>query len=223
MQLCIVHDAREAPGARPGCENRHHRGRVMPGYPLQKLRVTLVDLIQGGAGTSSEEAAGKGADKSAGKKTSRRRSSRRQKGAASSRATEASGASGKEAAAAIGEFVSGKPITPMARPFSSRVGKVNQDELQQFLQLQAKLELENAEIWGEPAWSQAAIRVASGDRLFGERRFADATLAYSEALQKLQELQGKRERFLDAALDLGQRHLPGHNLLAASRLVSSET
>ena len=87
--------------------------------------------------------------------------------------------------------------------------------LQQFLQLQAKLELENAEVWGEPAWSQAAIRVASGDRLFGERRFADATLAYSDALQKLQELQGKRKRFLDAALDLGLRALRNDDAQAA--------
>ena len=87
--------------------------------------------------------------------------------------------------------------------------------LQQFLQLQAKLELENAEAWGEPAWSQAAVRVASGDRLFGERRFADAAVAYADALQKLQELQDKRGLFLDAALDLGLRALGNDDVEAA--------
>ena len=79
--------------------------------------------------------------------------------------------------------------------------------LQEFLQLQAKLELENVGVWGEPAWSEAAVRVASGDRLFGERRFADAAQAYTDALHKLQNLQDKRGLLLDAALDLGQRAL----------------
>jgi hypothetical protein len=87
--------------------------------------------------------------------------------------------------------------------------------LQQFLQLQAKLELENAEVWGEPAWSQAAVRVASGDRLFGERRFADAAQAYTDALHKLQNLEDKRGLLLDAALDLGQRALGNDDVQAA--------
>jgi tetratricopeptide (TPR) repeat protein len=87
--------------------------------------------------------------------------------------------------------------------------------LQEFLQLQAKLALENAEVWGEPAWSQAEVRVASGDRLFGERRFTDAAQAYADALQKLRDLQGKRELLLDAALDLGQRALRNDDAQAA--------
>jgi len=87
--------------------------------------------------------------------------------------------------------------------------------LQQFLQLQAKLALENADVWGEPAWSQAAVRVASGDRLFGERRFADAAQAYADALHKLQDLQEKRGPLLDAALDLGQRALDNDDTQAA--------
>ncbi len=46
-----------------------------------------------------------------------------------------SAADGKEAAGAIHEFVSGRSITPVSRPFSSRVGKVNDAEMGQFLQL----------------------------------------------------------------------------------------
>ncbi|MEA2081048.1 MAG: hypothetical protein U9P00_14565 [Pseudomonadota bacterium] len=87
--------------------------------------------------------------------------------------------------------------------------------LQQFLQLQAKLELENTDVWGGPAWSQAAVRAASGDRLFGERRFADATQAYADALQKLQDLEDRRGLLLDAALDLGQRALGYDDVQAA--------
>jgi len=87
--------------------------------------------------------------------------------------------------------------------------------LQQFLQLQAKLALENAEVWGEPAWSQAGVTVASGDRLFGERRFTDAAQAYADALHKLQNLEGRRDLLLDAALDLGQRALGNDDVQAA--------
>jgi ferredoxin len=42
-------------------------------------------------------------------------------------------ADGKEAAAAISQFVRNKPITPVARPFSSRIGKVPADEMPEFL------------------------------------------------------------------------------------------
>jgi len=47
-------------------------------------------------------------------------------------------------------------------------------KLQQFLKLQAKLELGNAAVWGEPVGSESAGLAASADRMFGERRFADA-------------------------------------------------
>ncbi|TWU37880.1 NAD-dependent dihydropyrimidine dehydrogenase subunit PreT [Novipirellula aureliae] len=42
-------------------------------------------------------------------------------------------ADGKEAAAAIDEFVRGQTITPVVRPFSSRVGKIPTEEMAEFL------------------------------------------------------------------------------------------
>ena len=42
-------------------------------------------------------------------------------------------ADGKEAAAAISQFVWNKPITPVARPFSSRIGKIPAEEMPEFL------------------------------------------------------------------------------------------
>ncbi|TWU42418.1 FAD-dependent oxidoreductase [Novipirellula artificiosorum] len=42
-------------------------------------------------------------------------------------------ADGKEAAAAIDQYVRGETITPVARPFSSRIGKIPGDELPEFL------------------------------------------------------------------------------------------
>ncbi len=44
-------------------------------------------------------------------------------------------ADGKEAAAAIHSFLLGKPITPVTRPFSSRIGKLEHHELEEFLAL----------------------------------------------------------------------------------------
>ncbi len=46
-----------------------------------------------------------------------------------------SAADGKEVAGVIHEHLSGQPITPISRAFSSRVGKVNEQEMGQFLQL----------------------------------------------------------------------------------------
>jgi tetratricopeptide (TPR) repeat protein len=87
--------------------------------------------------------------------------------------------------------------------------------LQEFLQLRAKLELDEAEAWGGPAWRQADVRAESGDRLFGERRFDDAAQAYADALQKLRDLQERRGRLLDAAVDMGQHALAQDNIQAA--------
>ena len=42
-------------------------------------------------------------------------------------------ADGKEAAAAISQFLAGRPIAPAHRPFSSRMGKVHEDELPELL------------------------------------------------------------------------------------------
>lgn len=42
-------------------------------------------------------------------------------------------ADGKEAAGTIGEFVLGKPITPVSREFSSRIGKPREEEMPEFL------------------------------------------------------------------------------------------
>jgi tetratricopeptide (TPR) repeat protein len=87
--------------------------------------------------------------------------------------------------------------------------------LHEFLQLRAKLELDNAEAWGGAAWRQAEVRAASGDRLFGERRFDDAAQAYADALQKIRDLQEKRGRLLDAAVDMGQHALAQDNIQEA--------
>jgi ferredoxin len=42
-------------------------------------------------------------------------------------------ADGKEAAGAIGQYLEGKPIVPVGRPFSSRIGKLQEGEMDEFL------------------------------------------------------------------------------------------
>ncbi len=48
-------------------------------------------------------------------------------------------ADGKEAAAAISQYLAGRPITPVHRPFSSRMGKVEAGEMTEFLARAADL------------------------------------------------------------------------------------
>ena len=79
--------------------------------------------------------------------------------------------------------------------------------LQVYLQLRARLELDQAGVWGEPGWSQAADEASAGDRLFGQRQFQAAAQTYTTALHMLEALTGGRERQLAAAIEAGQRAL----------------
>jgi tetratricopeptide (TPR) repeat protein len=72
--------------------------------------------------------------------------------------------------------------------------------LQAYLQLRARLELDNAADWGEPDWSEAAARVSAGDRNFARRQFTAATREYQAALKRLQQLDANRAVMLDTAL-----------------------
>ena len=79
--------------------------------------------------------------------------------------------------------------------------------LQQYLQLHARLALENAEAWGEPDWSEAAGLASAADRYFAERRFALAARDYQAALDRLQQLDARRADMVTEALDAGVRAL----------------
>lgn len=89
--------------------------------------------------------------------------------------------------------------------------------LQQFLHLQAKLELGNAAVWGEPAWSEAVGLAASADRIFGERRFVDAAGVYADALQRLEQLDSRQQQIFIEALDAGQSALAANDVDAAQK------
>ncbi len=79
--------------------------------------------------------------------------------------------------------------------------------LQAYLQLRARMELDNAAAWGEPEWGTAAKLVASGDRYFAQWQFAAAARDYQAGLDRLQLLVDNRASMLATALDEAARAL----------------
>jgi len=98
---------------------------------------------------------------------------------------------------------------PAADPQAARHDA--EQSLQAYLQLRARLELDNAARWGEPEWSQAAQAATAGDRLFGQRQFGMAAESYGVALQGLQVLDAGRGQRLATALESGRQALDADN------------
>ncbi len=87
--------------------------------------------------------------------------------------------------------------------------------LQDYLQLRARLELDNAAAWGEPEWSAADALVARGDRDFAQRQFAAAARNYTAARNRLQQLAASRELLLSTALEEAATALAGNDAATA--------
>ena len=79
--------------------------------------------------------------------------------------------------------------------------------MQAWLQLRAKLELENVSRWGEPEWSQAAAAADTGARLLAQRQFGEAAANYTLALHTLEQLYAGRDARLAKALAAGKQAL----------------
>jgi len=75
--------------------------------------------------------------------------------------------------------------------------------MQDWLQLRARLELENIEQWGEPGWSQAVELAQVGERLLAQRNFSAAWENFTRAVQQLQQLENGRGLLLSEALAAG--------------------
>ncbi len=90
-----------------------------------------------------------------------------------------------------------------------------QQTLQEFLQLRARMELDNAPAWAEPGWSESAELAASGDRRFAQRQFAAAGRDYLAALERLKGLQAGRDTRLKEGLEQGRRALEADDTSAA--------
>jgi tetratricopeptide (TPR) repeat protein len=90
-----------------------------------------------------------------------------------------------------------------------------QQALQTYLQLRARLELDNAAAWGEPDWSEAAARASAGDRYFAQLQFAAAGRDYQAALSRLQQLAANRGTLLATALEEATRALAENDVATA--------
>ncbi len=91
-----------------------------------------------------------------------------------------------------------------------------QQTLQSYLQLRARLDLDNAAAWGEPYWSEAAARATAGDRHFAQHRFTAAGADYQAALEQLQQLDANRSVMLTTALAEAERALAQNDVDTAS-------
>ena len=95
------------------------------------------------------------------------------------------------------------PVSPP--PAEKRVdpNEALRQTLEAYLQLRARLELQNAAAWGEPRWSDAAARVADGDQQLAQRRISAAGRAYGAGLDLLLQLEANRPLLLSEALEGG--------------------
>ena len=88
--------------------------------------------------------------------------------------------------------------------------------MQAWLQLRAKLELENVSRWGEPDWSQAAAAADTGARLLAQRQFDAAAANYTRALQILEQLYSGRDARLAQALAAAEQALADNDIDSAT-------
>jgi len=105
------------------------------------------------------------------------------------------------------------PVVPPAPPLQS--GPAAQ-AMQDYLQLRAKLELENVSRWGEPEWSQAATMAASGSHQMAQRQYPQATASYTQARQQLEQLVAGRETRLSGALAAAEQALSAGEIALAT-------
>jgi len=79
--------------------------------------------------------------------------------------------------------------------------------LQQFLQQQAALQRDHADVWASTEWNTVLGQAQAGDRQFGAGHFEQAAQQYAGALAGLQALQAGRAARLDKTLAAGWQAL----------------
>ncbi|MEN8206300.1 MAG: tetratricopeptide repeat protein, partial [Pseudomonadota bacterium] len=84
--------------------------------------------------------------------------------------------------------------------------------MQAWLQLRARLELEQAAHWGEPDWSQSEQAADSGARMLAQRQFGEAAHYYEQAFQGLVQLDNERSSRLVTALATAEQALVNNRL-----------
>lgn len=106
------------------------------------------------------------------------------------------------------------PVAPAPLAVSDAKPQAEQ-ALRDYLRLRARMELENAPVWGDPEWDEAAAEVQRGDRLFVQNAFDAANNAYRQASARLEALDASRAKRLDEALRNGAQALAEERVAAA--------
>ena len=110
------------------------------------------------------------------------------------------------------------PAPPQAEPVDNSAEARSQAEnaLQSYLELRARLELDNVGAWGEPEWGRGAALADDGDRQFSQHRFRPAAEAYTAALELLRGLADGKEQRYETAVEEGVKSLSANDSDAAT-------
>mgnify|MGYP001815490598 FL=1 len=109
------------------------------------------------------------------------------------------------------ESVSQQAIVPAGTDAQA----VANELMQAYLQLHARLLLENAPQWGQPRWTQAEEDAAQGAAMFTQRKFTASANHYTAALELLQELEGGREARIAEILSIAYQALERNEVITA--------
>jgi tetratricopeptide (TPR) repeat protein len=113
---------------------------------------------------------------------------------------QAAGGAVAEGSVKAGSITEEERQTPVSSQQAARA-------LQDFLLAQARLELANAPVWGQPQWSQAVEGAARGNELFGRGEFSGAKDEFERSLDLLTGLESEAGQRLAAALASGWQAL----------------
>jgi tetratricopeptide (TPR) repeat protein len=117
------------------------------------------------------------------------------------------------------KFVAGPPAgdaSPQAViPAGTDAQSVANELMQAYLQLHARLLLENAPQWGKPWWGQAEEHALQGSGMFAQHKFTASANHYAAAIEILQELEGGRESRISDTLAIAYEALERNEVISA--------
>jgi tetratricopeptide (TPR) repeat protein len=117
------------------------------------------------------------------------------------------------------KFVAGPPAEDASPqvviPAGTDTRSVANELMQAYLQLHARLLLENAPQWGKPRWGQAEEHALQGSGMFAQHNFSASARHYAAAIEILQELQGGRESRISDALAIAYEALERNEVISA--------
>lgn len=115
----------------------------------------------------------------------------------------------------VGQPPAGDATPEVVIPAGADAQSVANELMQAYLQLHARLLLENAPQWGKTSWLQAEDHAAQGSSTFAQRKFTTSANHYATAIELLQELEGGREARLAETLAIAYEALERNEVILA--------